>query len=169
MKKAMKKAKTKTKSRTKAGTKVKMQARAKVTRPALATKSKEYRPEDLIRTNGSMEIDPNLMHMKTARAIAKSIKRSADGSKRLTHSPFHSALSTSSSLMSRSRKPGSRRRGGSCDNSTGKLKTMHRSHRIFPTNTAGIARVQRTESCPLEANDYRETQEPVRDLRVEGR
>lgn len=89
MKKAMSKAKTKAKTR----------ARAKVTRPTVATKSKEYRPEDLIRTNGSMEIDPNLMHMKTARAIAKSLKHSADGSKKLTHSPFHSALSTLNHLI----------------------------------------------------------------------
>lgn len=97
MKKAMKKAKTK--ARTKATTKVKTRARTKVTRPTLATKSKEYRPEDLIRTNGSMVLDPNLMHLRTPRAIAKSLKRSADGSKRLTHSPFHSALSTLNYLI----------------------------------------------------------------------
>jgi hypothetical protein len=89
MKKAMSKAKTKAKTR----------ARAKVTRPTVATKSKEYRPEDLIKTNGSMVLDPNLMHMKTARAIAKSLKHSADGSKKLTHSPFHSALSTLNHLI----------------------------------------------------------------------
>ena len=97
MKKAMKKAKTKAK--TKARTKVKMPARTKVARPALSTKSKEYRPDDLIRTNGSMVLDPNLMHLRTARAIAKSLKRSADESKRLTHSPFHSALSTLNHLI----------------------------------------------------------------------
>jgi hypothetical protein len=89
MKKAMTKARTKTRTRT----------RTKVTSPTPATKSKEYRPEDLIRTNGSMEIDPNLMHMKTARAMAKSLKRSADSSKHLTHSPFHSALSTLNHLI----------------------------------------------------------------------
>ena len=89
MKKAMSKAKTKAKTR----------VRTKVTRPTVATKNKEYRPEDLIRTNGSMELDPNLMHMKTARAMAKSLKRSADESKRLTHSPFHSALSTLNHLI----------------------------------------------------------------------
>lgn len=93
----MKKAKTKTKTKTR--TKVKVRARTKVTRPALATKSKEYRPEDMIRTNGSMVLDPNLMHLRTARAIAKSLKRSADESKRLTHSPFHSALSTLNHLI----------------------------------------------------------------------
>lgn len=88
MKKAMTKAKTKTRARTKA------------THPAPAkTKSKEYRPEELIKTNGSMELDPKLMHMKTARAIAKSLKHSADTSKRLTHSPFHSALSTLNHLI----------------------------------------------------------------------
>lgn len=89
MKKAMAKARTKTKTR----------ARAKVTSTTRATKNKEYRPEDLIRTNGSMEIDPNLMHMRTARAMAKSLKCSADDSKRLTHSPFHSALSTLNHLI----------------------------------------------------------------------
>lgn len=88
MKKAMTKARTKTKTR----------ARTKVTSPTRAT-NKEYRPEDLIRTNGSMELDPNLMHMKTARAMAKSLKQSADDSKRLTHSPFHSALSTLNHLI----------------------------------------------------------------------
>jgi len=97
MKKAMAKAKTRAKSKTKMTTKTRVQT--KVTRPAVATKSKEYRPEDLIRTNGSMEIDPGLMHMKTARAIAKSLKQSADSSKRLTHSPFHSALSTLNFLI----------------------------------------------------------------------
>jgi hypothetical protein len=44
----------------KARTKTKTRARTKMTSPIRATKSKEYRPEDLIRTNGSMEIDPNL-------------------------------------------------------------------------------------------------------------
>jgi hypothetical protein len=88
MKKAMTKAKTRTKTR----------ARTKVTSPTRA-KNNEYRPEDLIRTNGSMEIDPNLMHMKTARAMAKSLKRSADSSNSLTHSPFHSALSTLNHLI----------------------------------------------------------------------
>ena len=88
MKKAMAKAKTKTKTRT----------RTKPTSPTRA-KNTEYRPEDVIRTNGSMEIDPNLMHMKTARAIAKSLKRAADDSKHLTHSPFHSALSTLNHLI----------------------------------------------------------------------
>lgn len=87
------------KAMTKARTKPRTTTRTKVTRPAPATKRKEYRPEDLIRTNGSMEIDPNLMHMKTARAMAKSLKRSADSSKRLTHSPFHSALSTLNHLI----------------------------------------------------------------------
>jgi hypothetical protein len=99
MKKAMAKAKTKAKSKTKTTTKTKTRVQAKVTRPAVAAKSKEYRPEDLIRTNGSMEIDPGLMHMRTARAIAKSLKQSADSSKRLTHSPFHSALSTLNFLI----------------------------------------------------------------------
>jgi hypothetical protein len=94
----MKKAMSKTK--TKAKTKAKTRARVKVTRPAAAMKSKEYRPDEMIKTNGSMEIDPNLMHMKTARAIAKSLKHSADGSKKLTHSPFHSALSTLNHLIS---------------------------------------------------------------------
>jgi hypothetical protein len=89
MKKAMTKAKTKAKTR----------ARTKATSPTRATKSKEYRPEEMIRTNGSMELDPNLMHMKTARAMAKSLKSSADSSKRLTHSPFHSALSTLNHLI----------------------------------------------------------------------
>jgi hypothetical protein len=91
MKKAMAKARTKTKTRTR--------TRTKVTSPSETAKRKEYRPEDLIRTNGSMEIDPNLMHMKTARAIAKSLKRAADDSKHLTHSPFHSALSTLNHLI----------------------------------------------------------------------
>ena len=88
MKKAMTKARTRTRTRT----------RTKMT-TIRATKSQMYRPEDLIRTNGSMEIDPNLMHMKTARAMAKSLKRSADSSKHLTHSPFHSALSTLNHLI----------------------------------------------------------------------
>jgi hypothetical protein len=96
----MKKAKTKTKAKSQTRT------RTKATRPAAAAsaaakaKSKEFRPQEVIKTNGSMVLEPGLLQMKTARAIAKSLKHSADTSKRLTNTPFHSALSTLNFLIS---------------------------------------------------------------------
>jgi len=61
--------------------------------PALETK-------ELVTTNGVLQLDPHLLQMNNARSIAKSIKRSADTSDALEHSPFHSAMSVLSSLVS---------------------------------------------------------------------
>jgi hypothetical protein len=61
--------------------------------PSLETK-------ELITTNGVLQLDPHLLQMNSARSIAKSIKRSADTSDGLEHSPFHSAMSVLSSLVS---------------------------------------------------------------------
>lgn len=61
--------------------------------PALETR-------ELITTNGVLQLDPHLLQMNNARSIARSIKRSADTSDALEHSPFHSAMSVLSSLVS---------------------------------------------------------------------
>lgn len=61
--------------------------------PGLHTKA-------LITTNGVLQLDPHLLQMNSARSIAKSLKRSADTSDSLEHSPFHSAMSVLSSLVS---------------------------------------------------------------------
>ena len=61
--------------------------------PALETR-------ELVTTNGVLQLDPHLLQMNNARSIAKSIKRSADTSDALEHSPFHSAMSVLSSLVS---------------------------------------------------------------------
>ena len=61
--------------------------------PALETK-------ELVTTNGVLQLDPHLLQMNNARSIARSIKRSADTSDALEHSPFHSAMSVLSSLVS---------------------------------------------------------------------
>jgi hypothetical protein len=74
--------------------------RAKVNRGVPASKPDEYRPEDVIKTNGAMELDPRLLRMASAREIAKSLKRSADRSKHLESSPFHSAMSMLNVLIS---------------------------------------------------------------------
>ena len=62
-------------------------------RPRRVKNKNEFRPEEVITTNGTMELDPGLLQMNSARAIAQSIKRSADRSQDLTSSPFHSAMS----------------------------------------------------------------------------
>lgn len=74
--------------------------RAKVNRAVPASKPGEYRSEDVIKTNGSMKLDPRLLQMSNAREIAKSLKRSADHSDRLESSPFHSAMSMLNVLIS---------------------------------------------------------------------
>lgn len=74
--------------------------RAKVKRAVPASRPDEYRPEDVIKTNGSMELDPRLLQMSNAREMAKSLKRSADRSKNLESSPFHSAMSMLNVLIS---------------------------------------------------------------------
>jgi hypothetical protein len=68
------------------------------TRPQ-TTKKTEYRPKEVIKTNGAMDLDPGLLQMRSAREIAKSLKRSADTSKRLKNTPFHSAMSTLNYLV----------------------------------------------------------------------
>jgi Protein of unknown function (DUF3175) len=55
---------------------------------------------ELVTTNGVLQLDPHLLQMNSARSIAKSIKRAADTSDALEHSPFHSAMSVLSSLVS---------------------------------------------------------------------
>jgi hypothetical protein len=62
-------------------------------RPRRVKNKSEFRPEEVITTNGTMELDPGLLQMNSSRAIAQSIKRSADRSTNLTSSPFHSAMS----------------------------------------------------------------------------
>jgi hypothetical protein len=51
-------------------------------------------------TNGSFELDPRLFQMRTGRAIATSLKRSADQSNHIGTTPFHSAMSTLGALVS---------------------------------------------------------------------
>lgn len=51
-------------------------------------------------SKGTMDLDPRLLQMNSARAIAKSLKRSADSSNRLDAPPFHSAMSVLSALVS---------------------------------------------------------------------
>lgn len=79
--------------------KAKTRTRAKATRPAPKKKSNEFRPKEVIKTNGAMDLDPGLLQMSSARAIARSLKLSADKSKRLTNTPFHSAMSTLNYLV----------------------------------------------------------------------
>jgi hypothetical protein len=59
----------------------------------------ELETKELI-SKGTMDLDPRLLQMKSARAIAKSLKLSADASKRLDASPFHSSMSVLSALVS---------------------------------------------------------------------
>ncbi|HET6463908.1 MAG TPA: DUF3175 domain-containing protein [Candidatus Krumholzibacteria bacterium] len=68
-------------------------ARTQKSAPSLETR-------ELVTTNGVLQLDPHLLQMNSARSIAKSIKRSADTSDALEHSPFHSAMSVLSSLVS---------------------------------------------------------------------
>jgi Protein of unknown function (DUF3175) len=79
--------------------KAKTRTRAKATSPAPKKKTNEYRPKEVIKTNGAMDLDPGLLQMTSARAIAKSLKRSADSSKRLKGAPFHSAMSALNNLV----------------------------------------------------------------------
>jgi hypothetical protein len=51
-------------------------------------------------SKGTMDLDPHLLQMTSARAIAKSLKRSADESERLESTPFHSAMSVLGALIS---------------------------------------------------------------------
>ena len=51
-------------------------------------------------SKGTMDLDPRLLQLNSARAIAKSLKRSADASNRLDAPPFHSAMSVLSALVS---------------------------------------------------------------------
>ena len=62
-------------------------------RPRRVKNKREFRPEEVITTTGTMELDPQLLQLNSARAIAMSIKRSADRSKDLKSTPFHSAMS----------------------------------------------------------------------------
>ena len=75
----------------------------KKTPKAARTVSRKESPgletKELTRTNGVIELDPHLLNMRTARSIAKSLKRSADTSPRLEHSPFHSAMSVLNALI----------------------------------------------------------------------
>jgi hypothetical protein len=59
----------------------------------------ELPPNELI-TKSTMDLDPRLLQMRSARAIAKSLKQSADKSHRLDSTPFHSAMSVLSALIS---------------------------------------------------------------------
>jgi len=59
----------------------------------------ELQTKELI-TKGTMDLDPHLLQMRSARQIAKSLKRSADESDRLDSPPFHSAMSVLSALIS---------------------------------------------------------------------
>ncbi len=69
-------------------------------RPRTPKNSPGLRTDELVTTNGVLQLDPHLLHMNSARSIAKSIKRSADTSDALEHSPFHSAMSVLSSIVS---------------------------------------------------------------------
>jgi hypothetical protein len=71
------------------------EARQKTPKSAPSLETRE-----LITTNGVLQLDPHLLQMNSARSIAKSLKRSADTSDALEHSPFHSAMSVLSSLVS---------------------------------------------------------------------
>lgn len=59
----------------------------------------ELETKELI-TRGTMDLDPHLLQMRSARLIAKSLKRSADESDRLDSPPFHSAMSVLGALIS---------------------------------------------------------------------
>lgn len=69
-------------------------------RPRTSKSAPSLETRELVTTNGVLQLDPHLLQMNSARSIAKSIKRSADTSDGLDHSPFHSAMSVLSSLVS---------------------------------------------------------------------
>src|SRR5262249_44135235 len=55
---------------------------------------------DELVSKGNLELDPHLLQMNSARAIARSLKRSADTSQRLESTPFHSAMGVLNGLIS---------------------------------------------------------------------
>ena len=101
----MKKAKTRGRNQTTdTATKLPPQQSPKAPSKDARQKSRKSAPSletrELVTTNGVLQLDPHLLQMNNARSIAKSLKRSADTSEKLEHSPFHSAMSVLSSLVS---------------------------------------------------------------------
>lgn len=62
--------------------------------------AKQQRARTRVTThNGSIDIENGLGGMKTARAIAKSLKQAADASENLTTAPFHAAMAALDHLI----------------------------------------------------------------------
>jgi hypothetical protein len=97
----MKKAKTRprTKARTTASKPARKASARSSSRPSRAN-HKEFHAQDVIKTNGVMDLDADLFQLKSARAVAQSLKRSADNSDRLESTPFHSAMGVLNGLIS---------------------------------------------------------------------
>lgn len=100
----MKKSKARARKQSMAPTATKLPPKKATNRAAKDASSKTKKTPELhtreFITRGTMDLDPHLLQMNSAKAIAKSLKRSADESERLDAAPFHSALSVLSALIS---------------------------------------------------------------------
>lgn len=96
----MKQSKTRaTKQPSQASKSTAKKAPGKDARPATRKREPELETKELI-SKGNMELDPHLLQMNSARAIARSLKRSADQSDRLEGPPFNSAMGVLNGLIS---------------------------------------------------------------------
>jgi hypothetical protein len=76
-----------------------IQSKGKDARSSTRKSEPGLKTDELI-SKSNMELDPHLLQMNSARAIARSLKRSADTSERLESPPFHSAMGVLNGLIS---------------------------------------------------------------------
>jgi Protein of unknown function (DUF3175) len=95
------------------------------------------------RTSDALDLKKGVFSSRSPRAIAVSLKRSADRSRRRKTDPFRSAMSMLNFYINRAGRKLSRTRRDRLEAAKGELRALYRRSRPAPTRTRRSRRKQR--------------------------